>query len=330
MRLALTGSSGFLGAALADALAARGHAVTGLVRTANSTPAVTGLERRRVNYADLATVTAALRGADAVVHAAARVHNTGPWREFATGTVALTQTVLAAAHAAGVAHFIHISTVGVYGFPARDDSPPVDETAPTGNIHRWNYYSRAKAVAEQLVGQAGADGKMAVTILRPTWLYGPGPDAILGRLIAALRAGRYRWIGDGQNRLSLLFLADAVDAIVRVVEQPAARHRVYNLAADELAPTQAAFITRLCHTLQLPLPTGRLSYPLAYRLGLAGECLAHLTAHRLQLPLSRLSVLLLGGHRRFNCDKIRHELGWQPQVHFNDGLPRAVEGFRSR
>jgi 2-alkyl-3-oxoalkanoate reductase len=330
MRVAITGITGFLGGSLAHTLIQRGHQVIGIVRPTSPSGHLRplGVDLRVAPLENAAPLRAALSGADVLVHAAAKVHHLGPWRDFVTNTIQGTRAALDAAVAAGLPHFIQISTVGVYGFPPARGGAPFVETDGQGRIHRWNYYSRAKAEAETIVHAAQQTGRIAATVFRPTWIYGPRDAAILGRLTDALRQRRFRWIGDADNRLSLVYVTDAANAIALAVERDAARGQTYNICADEFSPTQAEFITRLCELLQLPLPTRRLSYRAAYALALASECATQATAGRLRLPWTRLSVLLLGGHRRFANDKLRQELGWQPQVSFAEGIVRATEWLR--
>jgi len=321
MRIFLTGATGFLGSHVAETLVHRGHTVHAAVRPTSRTEFLRALPvtLHPVALADPAGLERALTGADAVVHLAAHVHTTGPWREFHETTVTGTANLLAAARAAGVSHFLQLSTVGVYGRPRRDGRP-FTETDDYGRPYRWNYYSRAKILAEQLVRAS----PLATTILRPTWIYGPRDTTSLGAISNALRHRRYRWIGDGHNRLSLLYVTDVAAAIALAVEHPAARGEIFNVAADNLAPTQREFITYLCELQHLPLPTTSLPYRLAHAAGWAGECVAHLTGFRVRPPLTRLSVLLLGGSRHYNGDKIRRVLGWQPTVSFTEGLRRAL------
>jgi nucleoside-diphosphate-sugar epimerase len=68
----------------------------------------------------------------------------------------------------------------------------------------------------------------------------------------------------------------------------------------------------------------------AYAMGFGGECVAHLTRYRACPPLTRLTVLLFGGNRRFSSDKIRAELGWHPIVSFEEGIHQATTWYRDR
>ena len=330
MRIAITGITGYFGGHIAATLAQHGHTVTGIVRPTSRLDHLRDrpLSIRVATLDGQPELCDAFRGADVIIHSAAKVHSLGPWREFDESIIAATRHTLNAAIAAGVPRFIQMSTVGVYGFPCSSTASPFAETCPHGPIHRWNYYSRAKAAAENLVLAAQQSGRLAATILRPTWMYGPHDTTVMERIVTALRRGRFPWIGTATNRLSLVNLSDALDAVVRVVEQPAAGGRIYNIAADELSPTQREFITRLCELLNLPLPAHHIPYRLAQFSGFAGECLAHATAFRIRPPLTRLTVHLFGGLRQFRSDRLRQELGWRPQTAFAEGIIRATDWLR--
>ena len=69
-----------------------------------------------------------------------------------------------------------------------------------------------------------------------------------------------------------------------------------------------------------PVPAARVSYRAAYRLAFLSECVAHATAFCVCPPLTRLAVLLLGGRRGYNSDKLRQTLHWQPTRSMADGL----------
>lgn len=327
MHVLITGVSGFLGGHLASELARRGDRVTGIIRPSSDVRFLRplGIDLLPIPLSDAGALCQCMKHVDVVIHAAAKVHAVGRWEEFRQTTIEGTRSVFLAAAEAGVRRFVLISTVGVYGFPSHRNSEVFDEQSPTGRIHRWNYYSRAKHAAEQFVLTQAQSCQIATTVIRPTWIYGPRDQAIFPHLFCALRSGRMKWIGDGSNVLSLIHVRDAVAAILLAAVAPQAAGQIYNVAADETCPTQREFLTQVCELAGLPLPTTTIPYRLAYAAGFAAECVAHLSHFRIQPPLSRLTVLLLGGNRRFSSKKIRQELGWQPTVRFADGLREAVE-----
>jgi len=331
MRVLLTGASGFLGGHLAEVFVKRGHHVVGIVRPTSRTNFLQSLGVELVvsaleNTTRLGNI---MQDADVVIHGAAQVHTHGFWRDFVQTTIEGTRHVLEAAQQAKVPHFIQISTVGVYGFPVSGGAP-FTEASPYGRIHRWNYYSRAKIEAEKLVHKAQQLNLITTTVIRPTWVYGPHDTTTLTRIVAALRARRFRWIGNGDNRLSLVYATDVANAVVNAATNPRAHGQTYNVATDDTSPTQREFLTRICQLMELPLPKASVPYGVAYTLGFSGECVAHLTRYRVRPPLTRLTALLFGGNRRFNSEKIRAELGWHPIVSFEEGIHQATAWYHNQ
>lgn len=332
MRVVITGITGFLGGHLAEAFLQHGHHVTGIVRPQTRAPHLQtlGVTLATATLDDLPALRAACQGADIVIHAAAKVHTHGFWRDFAHTNISGTRHVLQAATEAGVKRLVQVSTVGVYGFPQGTDNPPFHEANDYGRIFRWNYYSRSKIQAEQLVRAAHQSGRITTTIIRPTWVYGARDSTTIERLATALRTHRFRWIGDGHNRLSLIYVTDVANAVVLAAATPQSAGQTYNIADDKTSPTQREFITRLCELLELPLPTNHIAYRTAYNIGFPGECLAHLTRYRICPPLTRLTALLFGGTRRFSSEKIRTTLGWQPHITFDQGIQQTAHWYLHR
>jgi nucleoside-diphosphate-sugar epimerase len=331
MRIFITGISGFLGGHLAETLVQRDHHVVGLARQTSRCAFVKslGVELVQMTLEDVGGLARVMNRADVVIHAAAKVPAHGFWSDFVQSNINGTRHVLQAAIEANVPRFIHMSTVGIYGFP-RPDRRPFDESCDYGAVHRWNYYSRSKIEAEKLARASQNSGRIQVTILRPTWVYGPRDPITLDRLVPVLRSGRVKWIGNTRNRMSVLYVSDAVEAIALAATKSQAAGQIYNIAADELSPTQHEYFTTICELLGLPLPQDTIPYRLAYAIGFASEWIAHLTAYHVRPPLSRLAVLVQGGERRFSGTKVRQELGWQPKISFGEGMQRTIAWYRSR
>ena len=182
MKVLVTGASGMLGGAVADALAARGDDVTVLQRRPS------GLRHREVlaDVADPAAVRAAVTGQDAVVHLAAKVDIQGRYRDFARVNITGTRNVVSACRHGGVARLVHVSTPAVahhgtalVGAPAG----PADPRSARG------HYARSKAAAEwvALAADAAPDGP-ATVVVRPHLVWGPGDTQLVGRIIARARA----------------------------------------------------------------------------------------------------------------------------------------------
>ena len=207
MTIAVTGASGFIGAAVAERLRADGDAVIGID--------VAGEPDRRADVADPAAVVAALAGADAIVHAAAIVAERGRMEEFIRVNVRGSRNVL---DAAGGRRTLVLASVAGWGYEfSRDldeDSPPRPCGLP---------YVDTKGATETLALRRGA------TVIRPGDVYGPGSLPWVIRPLEMMRAGRFFLPSPGDGVMTPVFIDDLVDAIVRALREPRAPGRAYTV-----------------------------------------------------------------------------------------------------
>lgn len=297
MRVAVTGASGFVGGAVATALADRGHEVTGCGRRPHGWSHPAG----RYHVWDLSTppgtAPAPPEGTfDAVVHCAALADDWAP-RDLAL-RVNRDGTRLVRDRFPD-ARIVHLSTSSVYdaftpSIHVRENAPP-----PTRFL---SAYSETKALAERELQQADA------VILRPHAVYGPGDTTLLPRVVEAVRGGRLVLPAGGAVLHSLTHIDNLVAAIVLAL-RPAAPAGVYNIADAEpvlLDGVIAEFLRRRGVPARiLPLP-----YRAAMRLAGVSEAVARM--RRTRPRLTRYAVSQLGVERTFDLTAARERLGYRP------------------
>lgn len=239
-KIVVTGGAGFIGSHLVDGLLAR-HAdaeihvidvFTRAARMANLSRAIaTGrLIIHQICITDRHQAGLILRGADALFHLAAESHVPHSFLVpalFDRVNHKGTGCVLEAAHAAGIARVMHMSTDEVYG--------PLPVTADENHALRpTTPYAQSKADAESLVAQFRRQG-MDVLVMRPSNIVGTRQhrEKLLPRFVGHVLAGLPMPIeGSGAQRRSFLPVGDAVEAILLAFAK-APRNATYNLAARE-------------------------------------------------------------------------------------------------
>jgi 2-alkyl-3-oxoalkanoate reductase len=323
----ITGATGLLGSHIAEQLVERGERVRALVRSSSDTSFLRslGVELFTGDLNDAASLPGATAGADTVYHCAARVGDWGPWPAFQAGVIDATGNLLNACQKVGVGRVLHVSSIIVYGHPhERADRFAEDE--PTGqNLWLWgDYYCRAKIAAEELCRRYPGP----LTIVRPSWIYGPRDRTSLPRVFKALEAGRAAVVGRGDNRLNIVYVADVADGAIRAANSPVALGRAYNLSSEG-EMTQREFLDWLTNALGRPRVRWHLPYRFAFAGGFLGEIVGR--AIRLGRPphFTRYVVALLGRSTRFSIERARKELGWEPRVPAAEGLRRTLEWYRS-
>jgi nucleoside-diphosphate-sugar epimerase len=327
-RNVITGGTGLLGSHIAEALAARGEHVRALVRPTSDVTFLRalGAELAAGDLHDLASLRRAVAGADVVYHCAARVGDWGPWRLYQREVIDATRNLLDACRAEGVGRVLYVSSVTVYGHPRRRGAP-ITEDEPLGQNQRWfwDYYCHSKIAAEALARAYGP----GLTVVRPSWIYGPRDRTSLPRLMAAFRAGRVTLIGPGDNLLNIVHAADVADGCIRAANYLGAGGRAYNLCSEgEL--TQRQFLDALTEALGLPPVRRRVPFWLAYAGGLLSEVIGRAIFLRRPPHITRYGVGLVGRPTLFSSARARGELGWQPRVGAREGLRRTLEWWQSQ
>ena len=324
----VTGATGLLGSHIVEQLLQRGRPVRALVRATSNTGwlAERGVERAVGDVGDPASLARAMEGVEVIYHAAARVGDWGRWDDFVRITIDGTANMLAAAkEVPTLKRFLHVSSISVYG-QVDGEGLVLDETATIGRkLHRWSYYSRSKCEAERMALQAYREG-LPVTVVRPSWIYGPRDRATLGRLIRMIRTGKAKLLGDGTNRLNLVYAGNVAEACVLAADHERSIGEVYNCSNDGVI-TQAGYFNAIAEALGCPPVTRRVPYRLAYSVGFLLECIGHLFRFKNPPMVTRYAVWLSGRKCFFETRKAREQLGWQSRVSYEEGIPATVRWY---
>ncbi len=322
----ITGATGLLGSHIAEKLIENGQPVRALVRPSSDTRLLDswGVEKALGDVTDPASLAEAMKGVDTVYHSAAAVGDWGSWEKyFVPVSIDGTKNMIDAATKAGVKRFLFISSISSYGHP-NGKGMVLDETAPLGvNLHKWSYYSRAKVEAEKLVWEAHDKGDLAVTVVKPSWLYGPRDRASMPRIIKAIRAGKGKLLGNGSNRLNLTYAGNEAEGCILAATNEKAVGEIYNLSCDgEIS--QAEYFNKIAECIGCKPITKKVPYAIAYRAAFLMELFGHMIGRKTPPLVTRYSVWLIGRQCFFSEEKARKELGWKATVSYEEGIQRSV------
>lgn len=329
MPVLVTGASGFLGGRLAEVLLNEGEQVTVLARSTSDLSHLPAslTHRLRVVRGDLTdreSLLGAVRDATYIFHCAAASTDWAPLEVYLESNVRGTEMLLTTAlKQRQLQRFIHVSTTDVYGYP-------IIPCAEMGEIREVGLpYNQTKIRGEQAVWQASREG-LPVTVVRPATIYGPRGKAFVTDIADLLRSRQMAHIGGGTATGGFLYVDNAVAAMISAAQSASAEGQVYNLA-DGTGATWNQYVKALAEGLGYRLPWIDLPYGLA--MAIAGAMEAPYRWIKM-LPgrpmLTRHAVLLLARDQEFPCDKARAELGFAPQVSFEEGIARSVDWLMSR
>jgi UDP-glucose 4-epimerase len=254
----------------------------------------------------------ALAGCDAVIHLAARVHVmrdtvADPLALYRATNTDATLNLARQAAQVGVKRFVFVSSIKVNGEGRDAAYREIDAPAPE------DAYAISKWEAEQGLWQIAQETGMEVVILRPPLVYGPGVKANFRRLLDTVARGWPLPLGAIENRRSLLFLGNFVDAIRVCIEHPEAAGQTFLI--DDGQPVSTPELVRaVAHAMRRParvlaVPVGVLEF--------AGVLLGR-----------RAAVARLTGSLWVNSSLIRSRLDWTPPYSMAAGLAETVATMR--
>ena len=311
----VTGVRGCVGSAVADAFAARGRPVRGLVREPT---AGAPYEQHEGDLTDPASVSDLCAGADVVVHAAALVSDWDSPEAFASVNREGTRAVVGDALRHGVRRLVYVSTADVFGF-RRDVA--IDERTPK-RVPDWPY-STTKMEGERICREAAAHG-LEVSVVYPTWIFGPGDRHFVPELVEGMKSGQLVYFARGRTHLELTYSENLADAIALVADAPEAAGESY-LVGDGYGASFGDFIRLLAGTAGLRPPRFSVPFRIAYALGAAWELWARATRSAKRPLLTRYAVSSSATGMRYDVAKLR-ALGWEPRVGLEEAMRRTVRG----
>lgn len=324
MRVLVTGVSGFVGAAVARAAAARGWTVRGLIR-ANSPRA--NVEDFPGDLAigdmrDRASVRAALGGCDALIHVAAdyRLWARDP-ESIVTNNREGTRATMEAALDAGTPRIVYTSSVATIAPLA---GGAADETRPLTPETAIGAYKRAKVMAERLVEQMVAERGLPAVIVNPSTPIGPRDvkPTPTGRIIIEAAAG---WMpAFVETGLNLVHVDDVADGHCRALETGAVGRR-YILGGQDVP--LSAYLAEIARQTGRRPPGIRLPIAPLVPLAWAAEGVAQLTGR--EPFITRDALKMARHHMYFSSARAAAELGYRARP-WAEGVRDALAWFRAR
>ncbi len=276
MKVLVTGGTGFLGRAVVRRLAGD-HQLTLLVRPTASRegfPAEVAFATGDVT--DRASLVAAARGQEAIVHAAALVKLVASAAEFDRVNVGGLENVLWAATEAGVWRLVYVSSFIALGPTEGGPGGELDESAEPRQ-RRWiNDYERTKTLADRRAREAIAAGAPLVVVY-PGVIYGPGVMTEGNLVVRGIVEGLHRrlpaLVGDRTRRWSYVHVDDVAAGVRTALERAPTGGR-YVLAGDNVS--LGDFYAAVEELSGVPMPKRWLPRGLAKAMGAAMRAWARL------------------------------------------------------
>jgi nucleoside-diphosphate-sugar epimerase len=323
MTVLVTGGTGFLGSHVVEQLARAGRPVRALVRKTSDTrflKSLAGVELCEGSVEDAASVRDAARGVSYVVHAAGLVKARSS-DEFMRTNRGGTENLLAAArdNAATLKRFVLVSSLAALR-PSQGSGEPIPEDCEPSPV---TDYGKSKLAAER--SALAQKGDLPIVILRPPAIYGPRDREILA-FFKSIKLGVLPLLGPTQNKLSMIYGSDCAAACIAALDRDLASGSVYHI--DDGRPHTMEELIMLTESAMGRRAKLRFHLPrrLVETAALGLEIYGRATNRAVMLTRDKCNELF----EQWVCDgaRARRELGWSPEVSFEDGIRRTVAWYR--
>jgi nucleoside-diphosphate-sugar epimerase len=238
-----------------------------------------------------------------------RENATNPLAEFLKVNLHGTSNLARQAASSGVKRLVYVSSIKVNGeqTSTTQSFTELDEPSPQ------DFYSISKWQAEQALWRISQETGLEIVVVRPPLVYGSGVKGNFAQMLAVIAKHIPLPLAAVDNRRSLIYVKNLVDALIACATHPVAAGQTYLVCDGEDISTP----------------------DLLRQLGDAMGCPAHI----LPLPLSWLRMLgklsgksdqveRLLGSLQVDSGKIRRDLNWVPPYTLQQGLQATAELHR--
>lgn len=237
-KVLVIGGAGYLGVVLTEQLLSCGYSVRILDSFIyGSKPVEKFHSDNRVEIIEgdirnAETVTSSIKDMHSVILLAAVVGDPAskarPELTVETNLIA-SKAIASACKLNGVEKFVYASTCSVYGV----GNEILDENAPLNPV---SLYAKTKISSEESIMQM-SDNNFKPVIMRMSTLYGYSPrmrfDLVVNTMTMTAFLDKQINVFGGNQWRPLVHVKDAANAYIKVLENPSARGKIYNVGSDD-------------------------------------------------------------------------------------------------
>lgn len=320
----VTGSTGFIGGHLIRRLIKQKQRLRILVRKKSQFEKIGKsifIEPFYGDLKDLSTLSGIMRGVDVVFHLASVINAKREYKDIYWNTnVFGTQNLLEIIRKERrqIQKFIFCSSVGAMG-PL--ESIPADECT---KCFPHNLYEKSKFEGEKIVRDFIKREGIPVSIVRPSWVYGPGDMRTL-KLFKTIKNRRFIIIGNGKTLIHPVYVEDVVQGLILCAFEKRSEGQTYIIAGERpLAISELVEgIAEYCNS---SIPKFHFPLFLAKLIVIPFEIFYVPFSKR--APVSRRSFEFFSKDQSFSISKAKKELGYNPETDLAKGIDTTIRWYR--
>jgi nucleoside-diphosphate-sugar epimerase len=325
MKVLVTGGGGFLGSAICRQLLARGDEVIAYQRSKADELEALGIEVVQGDITDVDLLNKASRGADAIIHTAAKAGLSVVYDDYFAPNVTGTQNVLSACRSNGIDKLVFTSSPSVTH--SDGDIEGGDESLPYPETYN-SPYPATKSLAEKQVMAANC-AQLHTVSLRPHLIWGPGDTHLLPKLLERAKRGKLKLPGP-DKLIDTVYIDNAARAHLLALDKLETHPEIvggktYFISNDEPV-AQGRIIGGLLEAAGVSVEIQSISPHLALAAGTLLETGWKLFGLKSDPPLTRWSAEHLSTAHWYDISAAKRDLGYTAEISIEEGLKILAQG----
>ncbi|MCE7742712.1 MAG: NAD-dependent epimerase/dehydratase family protein [Candidatus Heimdallarchaeota archaeon] len=254
---------------------------------------------------DINSLYKALQGVDIVYNAAGEARDYIPSNLYYEVNVDGTRNILEAFVKNKGKRFMHVSTVGIYGYQPKHQ--PIKETHPKKSDHP---YHKTKMIAEDLVFQYAREHGFFATAVRPPYIVGPRDRQVAPKVFDyLLKERKIPLVGGGNAIVSFVHHDDVAEALVLSGEVESANGEAFHVIGGTCTARE---LFQLAGEITGKEPIFQeIGFPLAITVAIMSETMAKIKGSKPKI--SRRRVNQFSRTRVYSIDKLKEIVGFVPK-----------------
>jgi nucleoside-diphosphate-sugar epimerase len=325
MKIFVTGATGYVGSHLIPCLLKNQHEITCMLREPKKHEHLYPLNRCIIVEGDIIdreSIRNKMDHMDVVIHLAVATpltNDSGNNGIYFKTNVTGTKNLLEECLQAKPKRIVCFSSTAAIGRPKSDF---IDENTP---LHPVNPYGKSKMEADKVISTYVEKYQLPVITICFPHIYGPGETHELFKVIKMIKNGILPQVGFRPNHLPLVFVSDAIDAILLAFTngKPGGK---YIIADDD--PHDIRVIRK--HVLE-KLGIKRKYFPFVPKhIGIFGAYLLEklFDLAGLKSPVKAENIRSIVAGRRLCINKAQNELGFVPKVGIQEGISKTLDWYQ--